>query len=242
MTKLEFMEALSRELKRGNVADAADIMEEYEQHFAFKLSDGYSEEEIAARLGDPKALAAQYDAAPAGKHGGRKAVAAIGLGITDFFFGILLVLLYAWAVVMIAAGFAFTVTAIALIGNLGRFPHISLPEMPYPCAVILGLALVALAVLFAVGTFWYFRFVLQLIRSFGRFHKNTLAAASGKATLPSLPVYPQFSARTKRALRKTAAIAVILFAVCFIVGFAACVTAAGAFEFWHTWGWFGYAG
>lgn len=51
MTRNEFMTRLSAELRRNHVADAVDIEEEYEQHFAFKLADGYSEEEIAAKLG-----------------------------------------------------------------------------------------------------------------------------------------------------------------------------------------------
>lgn len=57
MTKNEFMTQLTSELHRRNIADSADVIEEYEQHFAFKLADGYTEEEIAARLGDPVALA-----------------------------------------------------------------------------------------------------------------------------------------------------------------------------------------
>ena len=57
MTKLEFMTQLERALKRHGAADCEDIMEEYEQHFAFKLADGYSEEEIAAKLGAPEKLA-----------------------------------------------------------------------------------------------------------------------------------------------------------------------------------------
>ena len=43
MKKHEFMERLANELRRRNVADSADVIEEYEQHFAFKLADGYSE-------------------------------------------------------------------------------------------------------------------------------------------------------------------------------------------------------
>ena len=46
MTKHEFMARLASELRKRNVADAADVPQEYEQHFAFKLADGYSEEEI----------------------------------------------------------------------------------------------------------------------------------------------------------------------------------------------------
>ena len=40
MTKREFMEKLTRELENRRVADAEDIIEEYRQHFEFKLADG----------------------------------------------------------------------------------------------------------------------------------------------------------------------------------------------------------
>ena len=51
MKKAEFLNKLREELEKRNVADAADILEEYEQHFDLKLADGFFEEEIAARLG-----------------------------------------------------------------------------------------------------------------------------------------------------------------------------------------------
>ena len=51
MKKNDFMQRLSDELQKRNVADAADILQEYEAHFAMKMVDGYIEEEIAARLG-----------------------------------------------------------------------------------------------------------------------------------------------------------------------------------------------
>lgn len=57
MIKSEFVQKLTAALNRSHVADAADIIEAYEQHFVFKLADGYSEEEIAAKLGDPDEIA-----------------------------------------------------------------------------------------------------------------------------------------------------------------------------------------
>ena len=65
MTRNEFVTQLTVELHKRNVA--ADVVEEYQQHVSFKLADGYSEEEIAARLGDPVALAAQFGEAEAGE-------------------------------------------------------------------------------------------------------------------------------------------------------------------------------
>ena len=67
MTKHEFMARLASELRKRNVADAADVTQEYEQHFAFKLADGYAEEEIAAKLGSPEELAAQFESTDTAK-------------------------------------------------------------------------------------------------------------------------------------------------------------------------------
>lgn len=50
MTRNEFVTQLTAELHKRNVA-AADVVEEYQQHFAFKLADGYSEEGIGRPCG-----------------------------------------------------------------------------------------------------------------------------------------------------------------------------------------------
>ena len=60
MTKHEFMERLTNALKRNGIEDISEIIDEYEQHFAFKMADGFCEAEIAAKLGDPLQLAAQF--------------------------------------------------------------------------------------------------------------------------------------------------------------------------------------
>lgn len=240
MTKSDFLEALRAELKHRHVADVEDIVEEYQQHFAFKLADGYSQEEIAAKLGTPKEIAAQYDAAPGTGKGGKRALTVAGLCVADFFFAILCVLLYAWALVMMLLVISFGLLCVCLLGDLGRFPMFSVPAMPYPCAVLFGIAAAGLAVLTLVGTVYFFRFMRQLIRSFGRFHKNALDAAAGRATLPALPVYPQLAGKVKRRLRRAAVAAVLVFAVCLTAGFIVSAISAGTVEFWHAWGWFGY--
>ena len=96
MTKHEFMARLASELHKRNVADAADVIEEYEQHFAFKLADGYSEEEIAAKLGNPEELAAQFESSGAPKAArGSRALTVAGLCFVDLFAGLFFVLLAA---------------------------------------------------------------------------------------------------------------------------------------------------
>lgn len=235
MTKNEFMTLLASELHRNKVADTADVLEEYEQHFAFKLADGYSEEEIAVRLGDPVALAAQFGDAPKQRRGS-KPLTVVGLCFADLFAGLFFLLMAAWELVMAAAGLSFAGVSVCLLGGLN--PNGLIPAMPYWCGAILALSFLVLSVLSVVGCGYYGAFLRQLIRSFGRFQHNTLAAASGNAVLPALAINPQFSAKTKRRLRSAALVSLALFAACFVLSFAVCALSAGSFQFWHAWGWF----
>ena len=238
MKKTEFLNKLNEELKKRNVADAADILEEYEQHFDLKLADGFFEEEIAARLGDPAMLAAQFDEAERApqKKSGSKPLTVIGLGLADVFAGLFFLLLAGFGIVLAAAALSFGVVAVCLLGGVNI--HGLLPAMPYWCGAILALSFAALTVLFVVGCVYYGAFLRQLIRSFGRFQHNALANASGLAVLPPLPISPQFSARTKRRLRIAALIALALFAACFVLSYVVCALSAGSLQFWHVWGWF----
>ena len=159
MTKSEFMTRLEHELRRRNVADAADVMEEYEQHFAFKLADGYSEEEIAAKLGTPEELAAQFEPVPETGKKWPAALTWLWLGWADLFFGLFSALLLSFSALLAACVLSFGAAGVCLIGGLGALPYITLPAMPYWCGAILGLSLLALCVLSVVGCIWFFAFV-----------------------------------------------------------------------------------
>ena len=237
MTKLEFMSRLESELCKRNVTDAAEVIEEYEEHFAFKLADGYAEEEIAAKLGRPEDLAAQFGEADAPRQkSGSKPLVVAGLCFADLFAGLFFLLLAGFCLVMAAATLAFAGVAVCLLGGLN--PYGLIPAMPYWCGAILALSLAALAVLTAVGCGYYTAFLHQMIRSFGRFQHNKLAAASGGAALPPLGINPQFSAKAKRRLRAVALVSLVLFAGGIVLSFVVCALSAGSFQFWHAWGWF----
>ena len=237
MTKNEFMEKLAKELKACGVADAADIEEEYEQHFVFKLADGYSEEEIAAKLGDPAKLAAQFgtESVPASK-GGRKAAVVTGFVFLDIVTVLGFIALAAFALVLAAAAIGFAAIGVSLITKASLYGVI--PAMPYGSAVILGVAALALAVLTGIGCAWYSAFVRQSVRAFCRFKSNAIADAEGKAALPALPMQPQFAAPCARRMRRAARAALIVFVVALVIGFVVSAFAAGSIEFWHVWGWF----
>ena len=60
MNKSEYLKRLSDELGHMPYGDVKDIIQSIEEHFDEGLGEGRSEEEIAASLGDPKELAAEF--------------------------------------------------------------------------------------------------------------------------------------------------------------------------------------
>ncbi len=237
MTKSEFLTQLRYELKKNNISDAEDILEEYTQHFAFKLADGYSEEEIAAKLGKPSELASQFIPDPeAKKHGGRKAITIIGMVFSDIFVGAFFIIFYAFAIVLGAFTLATATIGICLITGLNI--HSVIPYIPYLCSLICAVSMLALAVLSGVACYYFVIFTRQLIRSYRRFHFNAIAGAAGRAILPSLPAHPQMSSKSKRRMRKVTLYSIAVFAVSFVLGYIIMAICAGNLEFWHVWGWF----
>ncbi len=239
MTKFEFMEQLKKELTKNNIADVSDIISEYEQHFTFKLADGFSEEEIAANLGSPIQIAAQFCAEDdkARPQKNKWAVTA-GLCLADVVAGMLIILLIAWGIILAAFSLCSLALAVSLI--LGIYPWSQIIPMPLGINIIFSIALAALSILSAVGTIYYSAFVRRLIRAYGRFHHNSLAAALGKPVLPALSVYPNFQQKTKRCLRRITLISLSIFAAFIILAIIVSMICSGSIEFWHTWGWFGY--
>ena len=104
-------------------------------------------------------------------------------------------LMAAFALVLGAAA-AFAVVGLCLIAGLDMGGLI--PSVPGAGALIVGLALMALSGLTACGCVWYAAFLRQIARAAGRMQANALAAAHGRATLPTLPCAPHFSARKPR--------------------------------------------
>lgn len=60
MNKTEYVTKLTNELGHMPYGDVKDIIQSIEEHFDEGISEGRSEDEIAASLGDPKELAAEF--------------------------------------------------------------------------------------------------------------------------------------------------------------------------------------
>lgn len=237
MTRNKFLSKLTDELKKTNITDVDEIVSEYEDHFAFKMADGFSEEEITIKLGNPVALAAQFERRTDTEYfHGKKATTVFGLVFADIFAGMIFILLSAWEAIMAVFALSSATVAVCLFGGLNIYALI--PPIPYWCGAVFGLSFAALAVLTATGCVYFAAFVRQLMRSYGRFHHNAIAAASGKAVLPSLAVYPKLLAKMNRRIRLITLISLTVFAVSFVLGMIVSMLSSGALGFWHAWGWF----
>ena len=239
MTRNEYLATLENELKKKHIDDTAEIVEEYEQHFDFKLADGFSEEEIAAKLGAPAAIATQFEAVKAAAPGkkannGGSIWVKIGMATLIPFEWIGFILLFCWVVVLGALGLASAAIGICLIAQVSSFMQFAALQMPYLSALILGLTMFALAIAFGAGCCYFFAFLKQLVRADLRWHKNVVFGAA----LPPLPTAPQLKTKSGRALRKTFLISTAVFGVLFVLGFVISVIQAGEFGFWHAWNWF----
>ena len=236
MTKQDYLTALKQELNKNAVADAEDIVSEYDQHFAFKLADGFTEEEIAAKLGAPAQIALQFAGLPKShkRKGGKKTLLVLWLTIM----GIFEVLLYGAFLYFIVGLFIGSLVPVALgvelIAGL-NFMNI-LPPMPYGGAILFGIALIALGVMIFLFAVYCFAMLRQMVRASLRWRRNMMR----EEALPLLPLSPQFAPKTRRALRGILLWAVLIFAVTFIAGFAILGLYTHAWGFWHALGWFGY--
>lgn len=238
MNRREYLDQFQRALRRAGVSDAQEILSEYEQHFDFKLADGYTEEEICAKLGDPEELAVQFGADAASPEPRSRFLTGLALVGADLFAALFFLLNFAWMLVTAALPLCCAALAVCLLGDLNPFKLI--PPMPYWCGAAFGLTLIALATLSAVGCVYCAAFVRQMMRAYGRFHRNVHNSSLGKPQLPTLSIRPHFERRFGRRLRNAGLVALAAFAVCFVLSMAAAMLSAGALEFWHAWGWFGY--
>ncbi len=236
MKRNEYIELLKNALKDRGILDYLEIAEEYEQHFNFKLRDGYSEEEIAVKLGDPTVIAEQYNKNDIEIKPKCKWLTLIGLGTMDFFAFIFYMVLICFGIGIAAFTGCLGLGSVCLVGNINIYNLI--PNMPYHFAVIFGITLIALAVVTAICFIYYIALLKQLFIFYKRLHRNTVASAKGNAILPPVPVTPQLSPKAHRILRKIFTVSFLIFVFLFVATFIVAIVTAGDFEFWHTWEWF----
>lgn len=181
MTKSQFLQSLETELKSRRLPDAGEILEEYEQHFAFKLADGYTEQEIARNLGSPFEIAAQFDPQSPKREapGGRAAIIA-GLGLASVPAAGFFLLLAGWGIIVACSSLVSLAVAACLLGGIS--PWGLIPAMPGGIAAVYGIAMAALSILSASGCVYFAALFRQLVLACARCFKNAGCAKSWYAT------------------------------------------------------------
>lgn len=239
MNKQKFLDALSRNLEKNNVDEIKDIIEEYNEHFSRKMADGFSEEEIAMKLGAPEEIAAQYEGStdnPAGNHAYRIPL-TIGIGFADIWIVSFFTILFAWDLTLAVLAITFGFSGICLIVSPSFISGgAAIPYIPYLPGAILGVDLVSLAVVCAVLTINCYMLGVKLGTAWLRWQRNVL---SGNKNLP-YSIFPLFENNLRHKLRKINMIALGVFGVLFVIGFISMVLSSGRIEFWHAWNWFNY--
>ena len=245
MNKQEYLAVFEKALKSAGMRDCADIIEEYSEHFDMKAADGYSEDEIAAKLGPPEEIAAQFkEIVP--EEGGRVVVRlfqAIGLFFADVMFAFpIFTSLYSWIISLCALAASSALAGVVLAAGVDRFawasPYINIPYMPYVCSLLIGITFLALAVLAAVGTIYCTLYITRLLKVYIRWHKIVWTGASRSVKTPPKPLHPVIAPKKRRLMRSVTLISIVIFAITLIAGFIMMVISAGAIEFWHVWNWF----
>ncbi len=236
MTKQDYLNELNNQLNKNNVPDVDEITAEYEQHFLFKLADGFTEDEIAQKLGAPENIAAQFaqvrgDTKP---KKGKKVFLVLWLTIIGIF-EVMLYVAFLWFIVaMFCASLVPAILGVELIAGMNVMNI--LPPMPYGAAVIFGIMLLSLCILLVVAALYCLAYLRQMVRASLRWRKNML----NDEALPPLPFNPQFSPKAKRAIRAVFLWALLIFGITFVSGFAILVVYTQSWGFWHALGWFGY--
>jgi len=246
MNKQEYLTALEKALKSKGVRDLEDIVEEYSEHFDMKIADGFSEEEIAAKLAPPSELAGQYKeigTEKSEKSGGlvSKILKACGVVTLDLAVAPTLLAFYIWVFALGLIAFVNAVAGIILVTGIGQSEliqasrYIHIPPMPYISSLLTGIALLGLAVLSAMGTEYCRLYVNQSFKKYARWHKNVLTSGP---KLPPIPLNPLVTPKKRRVMRTMVFISLLVFGIGLVAGMISMMLIAGAFEPWHTWGWF----
>ena len=235
MNKQQYMSELEEKLRTRKIQGIEDVLDEFEQHFAFKLTEGYFEEEIANRLEKPAVIAEQFAFSENGvaqPKQGQNVILGIGLTFADIFVSMFFVLLLGWVIVIGAFALASSVLGVCLICNINIAGLI--PSMPYLGSLILGISCVGLGLLSSVGTIYSYLYVRQWTKAYMQWHRKIM----NPGLYSRLQVHPSMSAKFKRRLRDTAMIALIVFGLTFIIGLFVMFAYTGFKPFWHELRWF----
>ena len=180
MNKTEYLNRLSNELGHMPYGDVKDIIRSIEEHFEEGVGEGRTEDEIAASLGDPKDLAAEFkDGAKftqimrkrkkLDNYTGPDGRGRIFVIIFNIFVGIAMWLILLAAII---AAFCFLAADCGIIGLIVASMIMGkITEFLVPC-IFLVLTLVCVAVFLFALLFLGIKYYARGLRSYIRWNKH----------------------------------------------------------------------
>ncbi len=241
MNTAEYLADLEKELRAVDCDNAQDIAREYASFFDYKRSQGYSDREMLRLMRSPGQVARPLGFLKRGEVSdtGRLLV-WMALIFAGLFVGLFFVFMALMGVGVCLAALALIYTgALYLAGAnpLMMLPHISIEFKEYWSGALMGLGLMALGaimIILMIRTFFLWR---ALISCYNRFNKNAVLTAAGKPILPPKPLEAKMGAKLDRRLAIALSSAIVVFCLCFSLGFVSASMAAGQIAFWRAWKW-----
>jgi len=230
MNRQEFLEKLDKELTRLEVDDAEDIVDEYSEHFDYKLSVGRTEEEIIKKLNSPETIAEKYAASDKKDKAGdiTKAILRnMGLGFLNVLMGFVFTVLFCAVLVVAACALACAVFGFCALTaiNIGGL----MPAQPIAAGVFLGLTLLALCLVLVIGTIYCWLYAMQWVKVYWRWQKNMFAR---RFLYPAISLHPLINKPLANRIKFSGMVGAFTSIVFFAVWFIVSICLAGQFAFW----------
>ena len=247
----EFLFSLKGELERANCTESEYVLSRYEEYFELRRQDGYTDAETLKRLKSPREIVAPILEARAKKEAGPKAgrrafgdrsglLPVFTVAAIDFLAGLFFVLMGAMWLGGAADCISLVYAGAALIGGknpLFMLKHVEIYFADYWSGALIGLSLMVLAALIAMLLMFFAALLRQLFRAVARIDHNIMSFRRARAYLPPFCISFGLSRQASRRLRMALGFALILFSLCFALGFISASVSAGEIRFWSAWKW-----
>lgn len=227
MDRQSYLEALSQALQNAGVKERDEALRQFSNHFKCRMSDGCSEEEVAAKLPSPAVVAKRY---ACGKCSSRTRI-KVKTGLTGLAAALLLLLLLAIVLAFLGVTIASVASSARLI--LGLWQPAPLEQYPFVATLLLGIAGMGIGVLSALGTLTGAFFGRRCIRHYLCWRRHYLRAPY--CLHP--PLLPVIAERKRGRIRLAAKSAAITTGLALVAAFVLLSAYTGYHPFWREFGW-----
>jgi len=214
MNKIEFLTTMEKELKKKNITDVEDIIEDYKEYFDQHIALGQKEEDISSFIGDIQSIIDDYEVVDQKNH--KKWFELVTVSVIAL---PLLILSYGVLIVTAASVLAFWAIAIYYLFGVSSFSF--MPIIPlFPRLFYIASALSASVMMFSFSVRYY-----GMLNSMTKQYIVKQTIRIGDYVIPLI-------------YKKILKISIISFIVLFVVTFIVSVISAGSVQYWHEWQWF----